>query len=198
MATRLTDRQREVLAYIGKESAVCGRPPTVREICGHFGFRSPRAASCHLEALEKKGWIRREANRSRAIRLMHDPRGIPIVGRVAAGHPILSPEHYEGTLDLSRLFGVEDRFAVKVTGDSMTGCGICDGDHVIVQRASQVGDGQIALVYVEGEATVKRVFRERDGFRLEPENPDYDVLFVDEQTPEFQIAGPVVGVVRTY
>jgi len=130
--------------------------------------------------------------------LQPERRGIPLVGRVAAGHPILSPEHYEGSLDLSNLFGQEDRFAVKVIGQSMSGCGICDGDFVVVQKSNDVVDGQIALVYVEGEATVKRVFRERDGFRLEPENSDYDAIFVDEQTPNFWVGGPVVGVVRTY
>lgn len=196
MTKPLTERQGQVLAYIEAEGRSTGRPPTVREIADHFGFRSPRAASDHLDALERKGWIQRDRGSARGIRIPDATSGIPVVGRVAAGHPILSPEHREGTLDFHNLFGIQDRFAVRVVGDSMTGCGIHDGDFVIVQRSSRVEDGQVALVYVEGEATVKRFRRTLTGYRLEPENPTFAPLEIDEGCPDFQVGGPVVGVVR--
>jgi repressor LexA len=196
MKEPMTARQRQVLEFIEAEGRRMGRPPTVREIAEEFGFRSPRAASDHLDALERKGWIQRDRGRSRGIRLPDSPTGIPLVGRVAAGHPILSPEFRDGTLDFHNLFGIHDRFAVRVIGDSMIGCGIHDGDYVIVQRADRVEEGQIALVYLDGEATVKRVHRTRAGYRLEPENPRFAPLEVDAASPEFRIGGPVVGVVR--
>ena len=196
MKEALTARQRQVLEFIESEGRGSGRPPTVREIAEHFGFRSPRAASDHLDALERKGWIERDRGSARGIRLPDPPGGIPIVGRVAAGHPILSSEYREGTLDFHNLFGIRDRFAVRVIGESMIGCGINDGDYVIVQRSSRIEDGQIALVYLDGEATVKRVRRTPTGYRLEAENPRFAPLEVDESSPEFQVGGPVVGVVR--
>ena len=196
MKTPLTKRQSEVLAFIASASAETGRPPTVREIADHFGFRSPRAVSDHLAVLERKGWIERDAGSARGIRVVDGVDGIPIVGTVAAGHPILAPEHREGMLDLGNLFGIEDRFAVRVTGESMINCGIHDGDFVIVQRSDRVRDGQVALVYLEGEATVKRLVKTPDGYRLEPENDRYPSIEVTEGTPDFQVAGPVVGVVR--
>jgi repressor LexA len=202
MSKSLTDRQREVLDFIRKEIKKISLPPTVREIGEHFGIASPRGVSDHLAALEKKGYIVRDAGKSRAIKLTSKAThikmtGIPIVGTVAAGHPILSEENYDGVLDIDGLFGTRDLFAVAVRGESMIECGIMEGDYVIVKRNGNFENGTIAVAYVEGEATVKRLFKTRSGYRLKAENKDYDDIIVDRKTASFEVAGPVIGVVRS-
>ncbi len=173
-----------------------GYPPTVREIGTRFRISSPRGVSDHLEALERKGYIEKAAGKSRGLRLLRKLSGVPIVGSVAAGSPILAVENTEGELDVADLFGTDDVFAVRVQGDSMIGCGIFDGDYAVIRKADRVDNGAVAVAYIDGEATVKRVFRTRSGFRLQPENEAMEPIEVDESTPDFRIGGLVIGVVR--
>lgn len=195
----LTDKQRAIYDYIKECIEVDRRPPTVREIADQFGMRSPKGATDHLTALERKGWIDRTPHSSRGIQLTQEDQGIPVVGRVAAGHPILAQENILGHLNFAQLFGLRDRFSVQVVGDSMEKAGIQEGDYVVVQRSTDFRDGDIVVALLDGEATCKRIFRERNGsIRLQPENDRYRPILVDENQPDFRIAGVVVGVVRRY
>ncbi len=192
----LTERQQEVLAFLADEVRHTGSAPSVREIARHFHMASPRAASDHLDALERKGYLARAPGRARNIRLTHDPSAIPIVGTVAAGAPILAEEHRVGEVDLPNLFGSGDLFAVRVQGDSMRDAGILEGDLVVVQKDGRIEQDGIGVAYLDGEATVKRIHRRTEGFNLVPENPAYRPIEITPETPGFALAGPVVGVVR--
>lgn len=196
MGEALTDRQRAILEFIEAVIEDEGYPPTVREICDQFGISSPKGVSDHLAALERKGCIERIAGKSRGIRLLKKLSGIPIVGRVAAGSPILAVENVEGNLDMVEMFGTGDVFAVTVQGDSMIDCGIHDGDFVVIKKTPTVDNGTIGVAYIDGEATVKRIFRTGRGYTLKPENGDFEPIEIDESTPDFSIAGAVIGVVR--
>jgi repressor LexA len=199
----LTERQLAILDYIRSQLTACGRPPTVREICKAFGIASPRGVSDHLLALETKGYIRRARLKSRGIELCDPPGGLRIVGDVAAGQPILAIENVTGNLDLDSAFGRGELFAVRVKGESMLQCGILNGDYVVVRRQPEVPNGAVAVAYLNGEATVKHIYKTRTGYRLQPANDAYEPIEVtaperaDEPPPDFRIAGPVVGVVRT-
>ena len=193
----LTERQQQVLDFIRQHFTTRQGAPTVREIAAHFHMASPKAVQDHLAALERKGCLTRTPGRTRNIRLTVSPEsGLPIVGRVAAGRPIAAVENIVGSLDFAHLFGSDPLFAVLVAGDSMTGFGILDGDYVVVRRQSHVENGTIAVVYVNGEVTVKKLTRTSAGYRLVPGNPAYPAVDIGRDTPEFSIAGPVVGVVR--
>lgn len=192
----LTDRQRAILEFLGEHAREHGHPPSVREIAAHFGIASPKGVSDHLQALERKGHIRRKPGLARGLELVNEPGGIPIVGRVAAGSPITAVEHVEGTLDVGAVFGRGSFFAVRVVGESMRDAGIRDGDFVIVREQARVEEGTIAVAYVDGEATVKRVRKTETGYRLDPENSAFEPIMVDETTPDFRLAGPVAGVIR--
>jgi repressor LexA len=199
MAKGLTDRQREVFEFICDVMRSENRPPTVREIAQHFGFRSPKAATDHLDALERKGYIRRRNRKARNIEVREElsPQGIPLVGRIAAGSPILAVENLEGSLSPTTLFDADERtFALQVEGESMTGAGILPGDYVIVDADGQVRNGAIAAVRIGDDATVKRVYINKRQARLKSENPDYEDIVVDRNSADFSIYGPVVGVMR--
>jgi len=196
MATELTQRQREILMFIQAEIRGNGYPPTVREICTRFGMASPRAAQDHLAALERKGYITRRPGKSRGITMLRRTGGIPLVGRIAAGQPVLAYENVEGELDVGGFFGTGELFAVRVQGDSMIEAGIHDGDYVVVRKTDTVENGEIGVAYVGGEATVKRIFITNKGYRLQPENETLAPLSIEPDTADFRIGGPVVGVVR--
>ncbi len=199
MAKGLTQRQREVFDFICDTMREELRPPTVREIAAHFGFRSPKAATDHLDALERKGYIRRRNRKSRNIEIREElsPHGIPLVGRIAAGSPIVAIENLEGSISTNDLFDVDKKnFALQVEGESMTGAGILPGDYVVVDSGATASNGDIAAVRVEDEATVKRIFREGDQVRLKAENPDFEDIILDKRSPDVAIYGPVVGVIR--
>ncbi len=196
MEQKLTERQRAILEFIEEVIDGEGYPPTVREICKRFRISSPRGVSDHLGALERKGFIEREAGKARGIRLVHRLSGVPIVGRVAAGNPILAVENVEDQLNMADLFGRHDVFAVEVDGDSMIDAGIFDGDYVVVRKAARVENGGIGVAYIDGDATVKRIFRTRTGYRLQPENESFKPIDVDKSTLDFRIGGSVIGVVR--
>jgi repressor LexA len=199
MAKGLTSRQRQVFEFICSVMRAENRPPTVREIAEYFGFRSPKAATDHLDALERKGYIRRRDRRARNIEVREElaPQGIPVVGRIAAGIPTLAVENLESSLSTTEMFGVDDHtFALQVEGDSMIGAGILPGDYVIVQGGRSISRGDIAAVRIGDEATVKRVYISENQVRLKAENPAYEDIIVNRESPEFAVCGPVVGVMR--
>jgi len=207
MAKGLTKRQEEILDYIVGKVRDEGFPPTLKEIAGCFGLASPNAARDHVLALERKGFLKRTGEKSRALTLSPAlrnaappaaaHRGWPLVGVVPAGTPILAEENFEGYVDLNELFGRgDDTFLLKVRGESMIGAGINDGDLVVVHNQDRVASGEIGVAFVGGEATVKRLFHEEGSWRLQPENPAIDPIRVWDGDPEFRIAGKVIGVVR--
>ncbi len=155
------------------------------------------------QALERKGYVRRVSGQSRNLRLAVPAGGVPIVGAVAAGQPILAVENVVGQLTMDQAFGRGELFAVRVHGDSMQDSGILDGDYAVVRRQPDVADGTVVVAYLDGEATVKRLRRTRNGYRLEPANRAFRPIEVprpppgEESATDFRIAGPVVGVVRT-
>jgi repressor LexA len=195
----LTPRQREIYNFIRGKIQGRGYGPTVREIGLNFQIKSPNGVMCHLKALQKKGLIHREPNMSRAIQLLEDPvsahhMGLKLVGRIAAGQPIEAVEQHE-ELTFSEWTEPGDKFALKVTGDSMIEEHIADGDFVIIRRQEQARDGQIVAVRDEdGEATLKRFYRDRNRVRLEPANKAMKPIYRDR----VNVLGVLVGVVRKY
>jgi len=207
MAKGLTKRQEEILDFIVGRVRDEGFPPTLKEIAACFGLASPNAARDHVLALERKGFLKRTGDKSRALSLdpalraaaATAPRGWPLVGVVPAGSPVLAEENFEGYVDLNELFGRGDgTFLLKVRGESMTGAGINDGDLVVVRHQEVVASGEIGVALVGGEATVKRLFHESGSWRLQPENPAMDPIRVWDGDPEFRVAGKVIGVVRRF
>ena len=195
----LTPRQREIYSFIRSKIQGRGYGPTVREIGVQFDIKSPNGVMCHLKALQKKGLIHREPNMSRAIQLLDEPAGmrpggLKLVGRIAAGQPIEAVEQDE-ELGFSEWEGADDKFALRVSGDSMIEDHIADGDYVVIQRQEVARDGQIVAVRDDdGEATLKRLFRERNRVRLEPANKSMKPIYRDR----VNILGVLVGVVRKY
>jgi repressor LexA len=202
MKTRITDRQREIYEFIQTTIAGRGIPPTIREIGEAFGIRSTNGVEKHLKALEQSGFVMRERGKSRSISLHADGKRplatVPLLGRVAAGVPVLSPENHEGEFavdtSLFSLRSPHNLFALKVKGESMIDAHIVDGDTVIVRVQSAAQSGDIVVALVNGEATVKRLFVERDRVRLQPENSSMKPLNLDRG--DFRVLGRVVGVVR--
>ncbi|MCG5500789.1 transcriptional repressor LexA [Ectothiorhodospira lacustris] len=194
---KLTPRQTEILNFIRDCLQSNGMPPTREEIMRAFGFRSPNAAECHLRTLARKGAIEILAGTSRGIRLREGP-GLPLVGRVAAGEPILAEAHIEDHYQLDpRLFRPRPDYLLRVQGDSMRLAGILDGDLLAVHRTSEVRNGQIVVARLEDEVTVKRFEREGHRVRLKPENPDYRPIDVDLRSQFLDIEGIGVGVIRS-
>ena len=195
----LTRRQAEVLDVIRSHIADSGYPPTRADIAAELGFKSANAAEEHLKALARKGAIKVIPGTSRGIRLAGG-NGLPIIGRVAAGSPLLAVEHIEDTCDVPpTLFSPRADFLLRVHGDSMVGAGILDGDLLAVHKTSEARDGQIVVARIEDEVTVKRLRRtRRDQVLLLPENDDYDPIEVDLKRQELVIEGLSVGVIRRH
>ncbi len=201
MTRTLTGRQEEVLRFILDYLERHEYPPTLKEIARHFGFSSVNAVRDHLRALEQKGYLRREADKSRAIVLSGKfrRRGLPLIGEVAAGSPIMAEENFQDFIDLGNFFGGDQRtFILRVKGESMVEAGIHDGDMVVVSHQPTLESGEIGVVYLGEEATVKRVFFEGDRLRLQPENRDMSPVVVSREDPEFRIGGKVLGVIRKF
>jgi repressor LexA len=202
MVQGLTDRQREILDFIVRWVEEQGFPPTLQEIAGKFRFASVNAVRDHLKALERKGYLRRRAGASRSLTLEPaalPPRGRPIVGTVPAGTPIMAEENFEGYLDLNEYFGRgEGTFLLRVRGESMIEAGIHDGDIAVVRYQNEVAGGEIGVAFIDGEATVKRIFPEKGGWRLQPENTSLAPIHVRAGEEEFCIAGKVIGVIRRF
>jgi len=196
----LTDRQQTVLDFIEQSVATAGFPPTIAEIAAAFGVRSTNSIRGHLQALARKGVIELVPSASRGIRLLK-PRaesGLPLIGRVAAGQPILAEEHIEGYCQLGAdLFRRRADYLLRVHGMSMRDAGILDGDLLAVQRTPQAGNGQIVVARIGDEATVKRLRLDGDKAILQPENPDFEAIEIDLQRDTLVIEGIVVGVIRS-
>ncbi len=200
MRKPLTKKQETVLEYISYHLHNFGYPPTVREIGRAFGI-SEKAAHDYLNAIEKKGYIRRAPGKPRAIEILDDvtKKGlklageVPIVGRVAAGTPLLATENIEGTLPVPKEMIKHDScFALRVKGSSMIDAGILEGDLVIVKSQSVADPGDIVVALLDDEATVKRLFFEGDKICLQPENPNMEAIVVSE----VQVLGKVIGLFR--
>jgi repressor LexA len=228
MATALTDRQLEVLRFIATQIEERGYPPTIREIGEALDIASTNGVNDHLKALEKKGFLQRDPVKSRALiptsaardALGLDERGkvvslaarreakataagrtvqIPIIGRVAAGQPILAEEHVEDTVQVDSFFlGTNKRvYGLRVQGDSMIGDGILSGDYIFVKKQLHAEDGDIVVALIDDEATVKRVYFEGDRVRFQPSNPRMAPIYVRrEDFRSTMLLGVVVGVYR--
>jgi repressor LexA len=193
----LTDRQREIYDFIKEKIESRGYGPTVREIGGNFDIKSPNGVMCHLKALEKKGLIQREGFSARAIQLVGYKPGqssIPLLGRVAAGSPTQAIESNE-YLEFNTMFGGDNRYALKVKGQSMVEDHIQDGDFVVIEKQETARNGERVVAMIEGEVTLKRFYKDRNRIRLEPANGSFSPIFVDPDE-DIRILGTLVGVVR--
>jgi repressor LexA len=206
----LAPRQRELLDYVAAYTDQKGIPPSLREIGEALGIRSTNGVSDHVKALVKKGYLERvgDARTSRGIRLTAQARGgfrqtstvaVPVIGRVAAGSPLLAEENYAGTLhmDSAMMPSQGTVFALVVTGTSMIEDGIMDGDYVFVRQQASARTGDTIVALVDGEATCKRFYKEDGRVKLEPANSSMQPIYVDS-TRAFEIVGVVVGVYRRY
>lgn len=193
---KLTPRQQEILDFIKSTLEVLGAPPTRMEISSAFGFASPNAAEDHLKALAKKGAIVLEPGSARGIRLV-EQLGLPLIGMVAAGSPILAVENVQGRYALDAgLFSPRADFLLKVRGLSMINAGICDGDLLAVHKTTQARDGQIVVARLDEEVTVKRLQRSKGEIHLIAENPDFQPIIVHPEAVDFAIEGIAVGLIR--
>ncbi|HEX5803779.1 MAG TPA: transcriptional repressor LexA [Azospira sp.] len=193
---KLTPRQQEILDFIRNTLEVLGAPPTRAEISSAFGFASPNAAEEHLKALAKKGSIVLEPGAARGIRLV-EQLGLPLIGTVAAGSPILAVENVLGRYALdAHLFSPRADFLLRVRGLSMINAGIFDGDLLAVHRTPEARDGQIVVARLQEEVTVKRLRRHGPMVELVAENPDFEPIIVDTRKEEVAIEGIAVGLIR--
>jgi len=212
MKKELTDRQRDILDFINQFLAENGYPPTLREIGKKFEISSTFGVKRHLDALEKKGYLHVESNASRGISLIREDTGlsdlaaalrnevfskIPVVGRVAAGSPILAMENIEGSVIIDPAFikNAEDAFALRVSGDSMINAGIFENDLVIVSPNEKGINGDVIVAMLDDEVTVKTLEKKENKIRLIPENDNYKPIEINRNN-EFSIVGKVKGVVR--
>ena len=195
---KLTSRQAEVLAFIRSYIEETGYPPTRADIANELGFKSANASEEHLKALARKGAIEMIPGTSRGIKLP-ESEGIPIVGRVAAGNPILAEEHIEDYCELpATFFSPAADYLLSVRGESMIEIGILDGDLLAVHRTKIINNGDIVVARIEDEVTVKRFRKGRSKHQviLEPENKEYSAIEVDLRHQEFEIEGLGVGILR--
>lgn len=188
----------KVLNFISEFTKKNSYPPSVREMCAGLGISSTATIVYHLKKLEEQGKLSREKSRNRAIEVsgVSMLSGIPVVGKVAAGIPITATENVEDTLSFSQnLFGEQDElFILKVQGESMINAGIFDGDKIVVHKQENAENGEIVVAMIDGEATVKRFYKEKNQIRLQPENDFMSPIIVKD----VQILGTVVGLIRNY
>ncbi|SNX55440.1 transcriptional repressor LexA [Thermoanaerobacterium sp. RBIITD] len=200
--SKISLKQQEIIDFIKEEINRKGYPPSVREICKAVGLKSTSTVHGHLSRLEKKGYIRRDPTKPRAIEVLNngirefsDVIKIPVIGKVTAGTPILAVENIDEYYSIPRdlVNGYEcESFILKVRGESMINAGILDGDYIIVRRQSFADNGDIVVALIDDEATVKRFFKETDHIRLQPENPTMEPIIVNNVI----VLGKVTGVIR--
>jgi len=200
--SKISLKQQEIIEFIKSEINRKGYPPSVREIGKAVGLKSTSTVHGHLSRLEKKGYIRRDPTKPRAIEVLNNDKRdlsdvikLPVIGKVTAGSPILAVENIDEYYSIPRdlIVGYEgESFILKVRGESMINAGILDGDYIIVRKQSYADNGDIIVALIEDEATVKRFFKESDHIRLQPENPSMDPIIVDN----VMVLGKVVGVIR--
>ena len=199
------DNQQRILDFIKSEIQTKGYPPSVREIAQAVGLKSTSTGHGHLQRLEKRGLLHRDARKPRAMEVMGDPNfvrnnstAVPVVGRVTAGVPILAEENLDEYVAIPEvMLGDGEHFILLVRGDSMIDAGILNGDYIVVKRCSEALNGEIVVAMIDGfesEATVKTFYRENGGFRLQPQNPDFEPIIVKE----LSILGKVIATVRYY
>jgi repressor LexA len=196
------DMQSEIYEFLKSEVSTKGYPPSVREICAKVGLSSTSTVHGHLSRLEKKGLIKRDPSKPRAIELLLDYEyrkelvNIPIVGKVNAGQPILAVENIEDTFTMPLEFvkNKNELFILKISGESMIEAGIYDGDLAIIEKTSSASNGEIVVALIENEATIKRFFKEDGHIRLQPENSSMEPIIV----ADCQIIGKLVGIYRKY
>ena len=199
---KLTNRQAEILQLIKDNISDTGMPPTRAEIAKTLGFKSANAAEEHLKALAKKGAIEMLPGTSRGIRLIPDPandvpEGLPLIGQVAAGEPILAQEHIEAHYKVDpNMFHPAADYLLRVNGMSMKDIGIMDGDLLAVHRTQDVHEGQVVVARVEDDVTVKRFERKDNKILLHPENPEFSTIVVDLEFQSLEIEGLAVGIIR--
>lgn len=203
----LTRRQENILDYIKSFYRKRGIPPTVRELGDKFKMKSSSMFD-HLNALEKKGYIKRIRHQSRGIRLTEfldnkmlfaNMVSIPVLGRVSAGKLLLAVENIDGSIVINKeWFGNGEQFALRIKGDSMIDAHIMDADIVLVKKQNQVNNGEIAVALIGNEATVKRFYKENNQIRLQPENRNMQPIYIEPDSEEFQILGKVTGIIRKY
>lgn len=198
---QLTEKQKRVLKYIEREVARCNYPPSVREIGKALGISSTATVHAYLDILGKKGYITRVATKPRAIQLLKNTDGepemkclfAPLIGKITAGKPILATENFDGYFPVpEHLHAGESCFVLKVSGKSMVNAGIDDGDYVIVRQQNAADNGDIIAALIEDEATVKRFYIEKEGYRLQPENDAFEAVIVKN----LDILGKVIGLFR--
>lgn len=202
MTTKQGDKQMQIYEYIKAQIQEKGYPPSVREICAAVGLSSTSTVHGHLSRLEKKGYIRRDPTKPRAIELLKDSLikkemiDIPVVGKITAGEPILAVENLEETFTIPINFvkSNNELFMLKVSGESMINASILDGDFAIIEKSSTAQNGDIIVALIDNEATLKRFFKESDHYRLQPENPNMEPIIVDSCS----IVGKLVGLYRKY
>ena len=201
---KISDKQREILEYIKAEILNKGYPPAVREICEAVKLKSTSSVHAHLETLEKNGYIRRDPTKPRAIEIVdenfnltrREMVNVPIIGRVAAGEPILAVENIENYFPIPAEFMPnEQTFILQVQGESMVNAGILDGDYILVEQQTTANDGDMVVALVDDSATVKTFYKENGYYRLQPENDSMDPILVHG---DIQILGKVFGVFRLY
>ncbi|WP_296115791.1 transcriptional repressor LexA [uncultured Eubacterium sp.] len=200
---KISDKQREILEYIKAEILNRGYPPAVREICEAVKLKSTSSVHAHLETLEKNGYIHRDPTKPRAIEIVdenfnltrREMVNVPIVGKVAAGEPILAVENIENYFPIPAEFMPnEQTFILQVQGESMINAGILDGDYILVQQQSTANDGDMVVALVDDSATVKTFYKENGYYRLQPENDFMDPIIVSE----VMIMGKVIGTFRFF
>ena len=203
----LTPRQQKVYDFVRSHLESTGMPPTRAEIAKELGFRSPNAAEEHLKALARKGVIEILSGTSRGIRLLlneeqsaveEEEEGLPLIGRVAAGAPILAQQHIEGSYKVdASMFKPQAHFLLKVYGMSMKDIGILDGDMLAVHRTQDVRNGQVVVARIEDEVTVKRLEKKGSTVYLHAENEEFKPIVVDLKTEQLDIEGIAVGIIRS-
>ena len=200
---RITDKQKEILEFMKQEILNKGYPPTVRDICEAVQLKSTSSVHSHLETLEKNGYIRRDPTKPRAIEIIDDNfnltrrevANVPMVGRVAAGEPILAVENVESYFPIpTEYMPNAEAFMLKVKGESMINAGIFDGDNVLVEKCNTARNGDMVVALVDDSATVKTFYKEANHIRLQPENDSMDPIIVDN----CEILGKVFGVFRFF
>ncbi|MCR5409954.1 MAG: transcriptional repressor LexA [Lachnospiraceae bacterium] len=200
---KISDKQRQILEYIKDQILEKGYPPAVRDICQAVSLKSTSSVHAHLETLEKNGYIRRDPTKPRAIEILDDEfnigrreiSSIPVVGRVAAGTPILAEQNIEDYFPIPSDMAPNSRcFALKVQGDSMINIGINDGDYVFVREAKSADNGDLVVALVDDSATVKNFYKENGHIRLQPQNDNMEPIIVQD----CMILGKVFGVFRLY
>ena len=206
----LTKRQQQIFDFILSNIDKFGYPPTIPEIQHNFSFKSPNAVQDHLAALERKGYIVRRPHKSRGLEILNgkiskenannsnNTTEVPIVGSVSAGMPILAQENIEGSIFIDKIISRNNKgmFALRIKGTSMVNAGILDGDFVLVHQQPTAEQGEIVVVLIGDEATVKRFYKEKNKIKLKPENDTMEPIFIDPRENDVKIIGKVQGVMR--